>query len=256
MKRLGLAGVATLVALLVTLSAAATTAEMYFASDKNGQNRVTNVQEGTQIWIVVYDPDENIDCDVRDKFWTDVKIMDPKTGAYIVWVSYEDETGGPAGQPYSDRDYVPYKGHYPGNSAGWLGADYMEETGADTGLFVSSRPFQVGTREDYAEPWLSTHVVDDSLGYLGITGLPYDFQWGHYEYSDPDFDLPAAANLSADERGWFGPRPMSAPTEWPFNSPGIMGRNTLPANLPSFVPAAPAGYLLGRFENMDTSRRR
>ena len=32
--------------------------------------------------------DMNINCDLRDKIWTDIKIMDPKTGAYIVWNSY------------------------------------------------------------------------------------------------------------------------------------------------------------------------
>ena len=67
------------------VATAATTAEMYFSYDKNGRDRVTNIQEGDSIFIVVYDPDENIDCDVRDKMWPDVKIMDPKTGAYIVW---------------------------------------------------------------------------------------------------------------------------------------------------------------------------
>ena len=50
-----------------TLSAFATDAQMYFSSDKNGQNRVTNVQEGDEVWIVVIDNDENTDCDVRDK---------------------------------------------------------------------------------------------------------------------------------------------------------------------------------------------
>ncbi len=76
-------GIGTLLAitLLVGWTAVATDARMYFASDKNGQNVVTNVQEGDSIWVVVFDPDENLDCDVRDKFWTDVKLMDPKTGA-------------------------------------------------------------------------------------------------------------------------------------------------------------------------------
>ncbi|MCK4571166.1 hypothetical protein KAT84_04360 [Candidatus Bipolaricaulota bacterium] len=71
----------------------ASDAEMYFSSDKNGENRVTQVREGDQIWIVVIDPDEDIDCDVRDKVWTDVKVMDTKTGAHIVWRSYIDVNG-------------------------------------------------------------------------------------------------------------------------------------------------------------------
>jgi len=93
---------------LFTLSAFATDAQMYFSSDQNGQNRVTNVQEGDEIWIVVIDNDENIDCDIRDKMSPDLKIMDPKTGAYIVW----------DGQP---GDTTP------------TDHDYLEETGADTG---------------------------------------------------------------------------------------------------------------------------
>ena len=85
-KQLGVASVvALLVVTLFTLSAFATDAQMYFASDKNGQNRVTNIQEGDEVWIVVIDNDQNIDCDIRYKFTTDVKIMDPKTGAYIIW---------------------------------------------------------------------------------------------------------------------------------------------------------------------------
>jgi hypothetical protein len=251
MKRLGLLSVVTLlVAMLFALSALASTAEMYYSSDKNGQNRVTNVQEGSSVWIVVYDPDENIDCDVRDKIWTDVKLMDPKTGAYIVWVSYRDENGDADGLKYSTTRHRPYKGHYPGNSAGWLGADYLEETGADTGLFVSKRAFPIGTREDASLPHLSTHVVDNRLGYLELpNNTPYHFQWGNYEYSDDAFNLPGSANLSADERGWFGPRPMSPPANWPFNAPGLMGRTNY-ASLPS--EASTFGYLLGRFENMDT----
>ena len=143
MKRLGvLSLVMLLAATLFHPYALASSAEMYFAIDKNGGNRVTNVQEGTSIWIVVFDPDENIDCDVRDKIWTDVKIMDPKTGAYIVWVSYKDEHGDAQSNLYkNDLDrFEPYLGHFPGNP-GWLGGDYLEETGADTGVFVSKRSF-------------------------------------------------------------------------------------------------------------------
>jgi hypothetical protein len=241
-----------------SLGLAATNAEMYFSSDKNGQNRVANVQEGTSVWIVVHDPDENIDCDVRDKLWTDVKIMDPKTGAYIVWVSYADATGSPTGHPYDDAGYVPYKGHFPGNP-GWLGADYLEETGADTGLFVSSRSFQIGTREDYGDPVANTHVVSNRLGYLGIDGLPYGFQWGHYDYSDEEFDADEWS-FYADARVGFRPRPsndldLDGEYDWEAGH-GLMSRGELPAWMPSesfdYDQGLPDGYLLGRFENMDT----
>ena len=235
---------------IASLGLAASNAEMYFTSDKNGQNRVTNVQEGNSVWIVIHDPDENIDCDVRDKIWTDVKIMDPKTGAYIVWVSYLTAAGDEDGDGYDEEEYEPYFGHFPGNP-GWLGADYLEETGADTGLFVSSRAFQIGTRENYDVEQQNTHVVDDSLGYLGIARLPFDFQWGSVEYIDPDFDLPAATNLWSDECGIFGPRPALLADDWPFREVDAFD-DALDAFLPSEEAGLDDGYLVGRFENMDT----
>jgi len=156
-KRLAVGGViAVLVVTLFTLAALATSSEMYFSTDKNGANRVTNVQEGDQVWIAVYDPDENIDCDVRDKIWTDIKIMDPKTGAYINWLSY-----GPASAPalgYSGKDGDTTQGNF------------LEETGPDTGLFVSNKSFQIGSREDYNAAITNTHVVGPN------------FQWGNYLY--------------------------------------------------------------------------
>jgi len=253
-----------LLMLLFAITVSATDAEMYFSSDKNGQNRVTDIQEGNEIWICVYDPDENIDCDVRDKIWTDVKIMDPKTGAYIVWKSYLDETGSrdEMGCPclYEQANYLPYKGHWPGNSAGWFGEDYLEETGADTGLFTSKRSFRIGTRENYGDPQSNTHVVDVPSGEGQVDG----FQWGHYMYWDWSANLiEPLVNFFGDNRGWmapFGHFPWNgfragfmgiegdalilyprgialSPTWWPVTA--VSG--------PEFVP-----YLIGRFENMDT----
>ena len=86
--------IAILLVALFAAAALATDAKMYFSSDNKGQNPVTNVKEGDQVFIVVDDPDENIDCDLRDKIWTDVKIFDPKTGAYSIWVSYSACTSG------------------------------------------------------------------------------------------------------------------------------------------------------------------
>ena len=124
-KRLGVVSVVTLLVMaLFALSAMATNAEIYLSSDKNGQSRVTTIQEGAEVWIAVYDPDENIDCDVRDKIWTDVKLLDPKTGAYIDW-----------NQGTGEGDFS-------------AGVHYLEETGADTGLFVSNVAFQIGGRID------------------------------------------------------------------------------------------------------------
>ncbi|MFC2077444.1 FlgD immunoglobulin-like domain containing protein [Candidatus Bipolaricaulota bacterium] len=244
--------VTLLVVALFALSAWASDAELYFATDTNGQNRVTAIQEGDSVWIAVYDPDENIDCDVRDKIWTDIKVMDPKTGAYIVWISYP--AAGPGANAYGTATYVPFRGHLPGNAPGHLQYDYLEETGSDTGLFVSSRAFQVGTRENFANPMLHTHVVDNNahpdLGAFGSVGLQ-DFQFGHYQYwgnksSAPGFPVRM-------RRGWWdavapfpthlaGPPGMAWPAlvTWQLPNPAITGAGARP------------DYLVGRFENNDT----
>jgi len=157
-----------LLAALFALSAVASDAQMYFASDKNGDLKVTNVQEGDAVWIVVIDNDNNIDCDVRDKIWTDVKIMDPKTGAYIIWnngfelgINLDLRVG-------DDGAAVPYQQYT-------VLYDYLEETGADTGVFVSNRSFQIGTRLDYNFPVQNTHVVDDNN---------MEFIWGDFLYTE------------------------------------------------------------------------
>ncbi|MCI0479934.1 hypothetical protein L0Y59_05305, partial [Candidatus Uhrbacteria bacterium] len=178
----------------------------------------------------------NIDCDVRDKIWTDVKVADPKTGAYLVWLSYLTEDGDADAQEYADEDYVPYKGHYPGNSAGWLGADYFEETGADTGLFVSKRAFQVGSREAYDEPRRNTHVVSDSFYPEPVgEGWLLDFSFGNYLYVD-------------GERSVFG----NQANLLAFTAQDWMDVDTM--RFPDAVirGTATQGYLVGRFENMDT----
>lgn len=226
-KRLAVGGViAVLVVTLFTLAALATSAEMFFSSDKNGQNRVTNVQEGDAIWICVYDPDQNIDCDLRDKMWVDLKVFDPKTGAYIVWESYSRADATPA-------DTIGYIGIDGNTSHG----NFLEETGADTGLFVSNTAFQVGTREDYNTDYMNTHVVS-------ADGTA--FKWGHYLYADTVNN--ATNNVDGDERGWFG---------WSSNfsfHAGLMSPSYGSAVLPSKIYGDPAkdAYLVGRFENMDT----
>ena len=98
-RRLWIAGgLAVLLAFSLVFTAWATDAQLFFSRDKSGQDRVTSVNEGDSIWIVVNDPDQDTDCDARDKIWTDVKVMDAKTGAHIVWKSYLNADG--------DEEYV------------------------------------------------------------------------------------------------------------------------------------------------------
>jgi len=250
-----------------------TDAEIYLASDKNGQNRVTNLQEGDEVYIVVYDPDENIDCDVRDKFWTDIKIMDPKTGAYINWMSLpatdpDDDTVpmteelgwllylyGQADDLFWDEGLdvpLPHRGHSPGNTAGSTLFDYMEETGADTGLFVSKRSFQIGARVDWNNCEDHAHVVDNT--YDPLMGMyPTQFHGGGFGYwfgaargmimamgiDDPDdLEYLFPWYLDIEDQYWWRIAPSVLPPPWLEDE----GEGEFPEYL----------YVRGHFENMDT----
>ena len=221
MKRRYVVGsaVAILLMALFALSAWATDAEVYLASDSQGQNRVTNIQEGDEVWIVVYDPDENIDCDDLDKISPDIKLMDPKTGAYILWVR------NPAFDSNNPNPNIE---------------DYLVETGPDTGRFVSHRSFQIGTREVYNTPRQNTHVVDDVVGGFANGQA---FQWGHYIYGETGNNAPG--NIDTDTRGWIDAVPtfIFAPQRMPAGTVAFLPRN---------CAIGEEGYLLGRFENMDT----
>ncbi len=179
--------VGLLLALLFIFSTAvaATTAELYFSSDKNGQNRVTRVGEGDSVWIVVVDKDENIDCDVRDKIWTNVTLVDPKTGAMLVWASFAEDGHDAGDYFFADPTYRPYLGHSPG-TPGSLAYDYLEETGKDTGIFVSHRSFHIGSRAsfDATEPQLQFHVDDGTWSrFISDTeDLPDEFWFGTWSY--------------------------------------------------------------------------
>lgn len=230
----------------------ASDAQMYFSSDKNGENRITQVQEGDAIWIVVIDSDEDTDCDVRDKVWTDVKVMDTKTGAHIVWKSYIDvngvdtnNDGAGDGVFHGEVGYTPHKGHWPGTTAGWLGQDYLEETSSSTGVFVSSRPFMVGTRVAFDDNGQNqAHIVGPYTGAIGGVVEPTDFEWGGYLYADGD------ADDHGDDRIWVNYSQKfvvstNAGQEFPDNDA------YLPPGDPDAV-VVDEDYILGRFENMDT----
>jgi len=236
----------------------ASDAELYFSSDKNGENRVTQVSEGDEIWIVVQDPDEDIDCDVRDKIWTDIKVMDTKTGAHIVWRSYFDQNGadtdgdGAGDALHGDIDYVPHQGHFPGATAGWLGGDFLEETNAATGLFVSRRPFQIGTRISYSNDGRQyTHVVGPYTG-AGPNVEPTDFEWGNYLYAETDGNDYGDDRIWVDRAGGF----VLAVEGAGFDD-RIPRVTAWDASAVAYLPPGVAGanehdYMLGRFENMDT----
>ncbi len=223
----------------------ASDAQMYFASDKNGENRITQVQEGDEIWIVVIDSDEDIDCDVRDKVWTDVKVMDTKTGAHIVWKSYIDANGDENGFLHGEAGYTPYKGHWPGASAGWLGEDYLEESSNSTGVFVSSRPFKIGTRVAFDDGGQNqAHIVGPYTTNPGGWVEPTDFEWGGYLYADGDDDD------HGDDRIWVNYSQDFVISTVPGQE--FPDRN---AYLPPGIPEpniVDEDYILGRFENMDT----
>ena len=246
MKRIGIAAATAVLVpvLLLGWTAWATEAEIYFAAGKNGEERVTKIHEGDEVWIVVYDPDEDIDCDVRDKVWTDIKVMDAKTGAHIVWRSYEDENGT-GGFEQGEPGYVPHKGHWPGASAGWLGADYLEETSASTGLFVSKRPFMFGTRIEFSNDGREhAHIVGPYQGTKepGANVVMQDFEWGGYLYADEDGDGFGDERVWVDRAGGFAL---------------ALGAGLAPiggvAYLPPGVPLAlNPDYMVGRFENLDT----
>ena len=122
--------------------------------------------------------------------------MDTKTGAHIVWKSYidvdgvdTDNDGAGNGVFHGEVGYTPHKGHWPGASAGWLGEDYLEETGSSTGVFASSRPFMIGTRVAFNEDGrYQTHIVGPYEGAIGGVVEPTDFEWGGYLYADGDDD--------------------------------------------------------------------
>ena len=252
--------VAGLILLLVAASSAATwasDAQMYFSTDKNGADRITKVKEGDEIWIVVVDPDEDIDCDVRDKFWTDIKVMDTKTGAHIVWTSYVDANGVDVdGDGLGDNvlrgdpGYVPHKGHWPGTTAGWLGADFLEETNRSTGVFVSVRPFQIGTRVDYGDNGrLHSHIVGPYTGAIGGPVTPTDFEWGGYLYADGDDDTHGDDRVWVDRAQRFV---LAADAAFPEYAVPDGDAYLPPGDSDPLPVPEDEEYMLGRFENMDT----
>jgi len=243
-----------LFALLASFVVQASDAEMYFSNDRNGTTPVTSVQEGDEIWIVVLDSDEDIDCDVRDKVWTDVKVIDAKTGARMVWESYVDNGGadtnndGVGDALFGTPEYVPHQGHWPGVDAGSLLYDFLEETGASTGVFVSSRAFQVGTRAAYGDPRTNTHIVGPYSENPDGSARPTDFEWGGYLYAESD------GNGFGDDRVWVSAE-RDPVTGYKLVSAVNSGTVIPPGS--AFVPPsvsllADQDYVLGRFENMDT----
>jgi hypothetical protein len=65
-------------------SANASDAQMYFSSDKNGQNRVMKAQEDDRPFIAVIDNDQNIDCDVRGEIALHQQVAPQWSGALPV----------------------------------------------------------------------------------------------------------------------------------------------------------------------------
>jgi hypothetical protein len=178
-------GVTASAVLLLVLCGWASSSELYFSSDGSGQDKVTNVQEGSLVWMAVYDPDENVDSGVRDRFWTDAMVFDPNTGACLNWAFAPAAAGG-ADPVYGNLQ----PGHSPGQDVPG-GIVYFEETGPSTGLFVSSQPLQIGTRLDAKTSRLNTHWVGpDFAGTSGVRAFrgPYasnlNTNYGQWDYVD------------------------------------------------------------------------
>ena len=114
-------------------------AEMYFAGDEAGEARISQIQEGTRAWVAVDDPDQNHDSSRRERIWADIVIMDPHTGAHANW-----DTGGYYGADASLAVDT---------------TDFLVETDPDSGFFVSSRAFRIGSRENCADRTGNTHTV-------------------------------------------------------------------------------------------------
>lgn len=102
----------------------------------HGDSSDTSIAEGTEIYLVVYDPDENRDCSKRDSILAEVTVMDPATGAILNWLPNERR-------------------------------HRFEETGQDTGLFVSNTAFRIGGREGSLS-WTSHHSAGALEGGSGI----------------------------------------------------------------------------------------
>jgi len=195
----GLLACAVLVG-LVGWAASATGAQLYFSSDKNGEHAVTEIQEGNSIFLVVVDNDENIDCDVRDKFWTDVKLMDPKTGANVDWESWEN-----------DADTDPFD--YVGRNGSTAHGHFFEETAADTGVFVSNVAFQIGRRISWDVRRGNTHWVGFDFDGYTLAGDFFNLSLGDFYYFadlrdtfdveiDPAY-APFVGNPHGPWHGWF-----------------------------------------------------
>lgn len=154
-KRFTVAGaLASILASVVVFAALGAQPEMYVSSDPGGQSRVLSVHEGEQVFVALYDPHENLDNGTRERIWKDIRVTDPSTGSCLVaWQSCGEGDDCSS----SDPTYVPYRGHYPGNP-GSMAHDYLEETTNDSGLFVSSRSFQIPLSVSVAELTLSSQV--------------------------------------------------------------------------------------------------
>ena len=134
-----------IIAVLVVLhvvAVSATDAQMYFASDPFGKYWVTNISEGSAVWIIVIDNDKNIDCNTRDKIFANVSVIDPNTNARIEWLNI-------------GNDQFPI-------------GDFLKETGADTGVFASSRSFRIGGRGSDGSHTPGDLIGGDSLYVDGI----------------------------------------------------------------------------------------
>ncbi|MCK4410951.1 hypothetical protein KAV67_01575, partial [Candidatus Bipolaricaulota bacterium] len=142
--------IAILIMAFFAMSAlASANSEVWLSKDSTGYPKVTSIEEGDTVWIVVQDPNHGNKCCVN-RIYTQILLYDAKTGAYLDWDN--------------ERDTIPT----PTDS------NFLLETAPDSGLFISNEAFKIGNRKGGttgSDVW--THTPGDLAGgkwlYVGET---------------------------------------------------------------------------------------
>ncbi|MCI2425489.1 Ig-like domain-containing protein [Candidatus Acetothermia bacterium] len=136
-KKFHIIGLATLLFIAVfSGDALASAPEIWFSRCPLGQrgDRVTEVRAGDRLWIVVFDPDRNIDSAEPDRIAAiEISVFNPNTRLELnpAWLA-------------ELKDGAPKR--------------YLEETGPNTGYFVLSEAIIIGARVLHPEDVIRTRL--------------------------------------------------------------------------------------------------